>query len=624
MKYAIGFLFITFLLADCHKLPEYQSPDKLKELVAPADFNWGMTKVVTVNLHNVPSEVIRITSEDDRELYMKCMGNGTENEMQMAFIVPSIISKIKINQSLVEIKGSILEYTFPHSLKSASSTNYSMSFNGTGSWISVPGGSNLTFTNQCSVSAWIKASRHQSAKIIQKGDWDGLGLGQDLWNGWQTSIAFSDGTSVLLNWNAGRPVLNQWYHLAGTYDGTTAKLYVDGVIKATANVSKTIRANTRIISIGSDAGNQKFFQGSMDEVTIWNMAMTPEQVTTARSVGFIGTENGLKGYWKFNEGSGTSSYDLSSDHYHGNNVATSYNTDVGYFQTSDLDNDGVADIYDDYPSDNTRAFNNYMPSSEYNSLAFEDLWPVQGDYDFNDLVVGYKFNSVTNGQNKIVETDGSFVVLAIGGSYKNGFGFSLPGCAIPGSSITCNGTVISESYISLMSNGLETGQLKPTIIVFDNAHSILQGHGGTTGVNVEEGSDFIIPDTVNIHISYPLNLYTLNQLNLQSFNPFMIVNRERGKEIHLADYPPTTLADPTYLGTMSDNSNPALNRYYKTRNNLPWALNVPGQFEYPSEKQDILNAYLKLSSWAISGGNQYADWYLNHPGYRNSNLIYQQ
>jgi LruC domain-containing protein len=91
--------------------------------------------------------------------------------------------------------------------------------------------------------------------------------------------------------------------------------------------------------------------------------------------------------------------------------------------------------------------------------------------------------------------------------------------------------VISESYISLMSNGLETGQLKPSIIVFDNAHSILQGHGGTTGVNVEEGSGFIIPDTVNIHISYPLNSYTLSQLNLQSINPFMIVNRERGKEV---------------------------------------------------------------------------------------------
>jgi len=110
-------------------------------------------------------------------------------------------------------------------------TNYSMNFNGTTQWIKVANGTNLTFTNKYSVSAWVKAGRHQTAKIIEKGDWDGLGLGQDLWNGWQTSVAFSDGTSSVLNWGSGRPVLNQWYHLVGTYDGTNVKLYVNGALK---------------------------------------------------------------------------------------------------------------------------------------------------------------------------------------------------------------------------------------------------------------------------------------------------------------------------------------------------------------------------------------------------------
>ena len=54
---------------------------------------------------------------------------------------------------------------------------------------------------------------------------------------------------------------------------------------------------------------------------------------------------------------------------------------------ADCDNDGVSDVYDDYPCDASKAYNRYFPSeNEYGTLAFEDLWPHTGDYDMNDLV----------------------------------------------------------------------------------------------------------------------------------------------------------------------------------------------------------------------------------------------
>ena len=613
---------LLLLFSGCHKTPENTVVLKMSELTAPAQFNWSTVKTVSLHLANIPAGIIRVSSADESELYIKAMGDGVQTNMDLSITLPSSVNAIRINSYPVTISSNSVDFAFPVA-KAAMVTNYSMNFNGTTQWIKVANATNLGFTNQYSVSAWVKADRHQTAKIIEKGDWDGLGLGQDLWNGWQTSVAFSDGTSAVLAWGSGRPVLNQWYHLVGTYDGVNVKLFVNGSLKNFVASTKTIRTNGRYISIGSDAGAQKFFQGLLDEVTIWNTAMTPEQVTTARTTGFTGGENGIKGYWKFNEGTGSTCTDLSPDHYNGANNGALYSTEVGYGMTVDTDGDGVPDSYDDYPLDNTRAFNNHIPSTGFNTLVFEDLWPGQGDYDFNDLVAGYRINTITNAQNKIVETRADFAFRAIGGSFRNGFGFQLTGSTIPSSAITCTGSVLHENYISLLPNGLEAQQTHPTIIVCDNVYDVLPGQSGVTGVNVVQGIPFITPDTVSIHLTYTPNTYTLNQLNITAFNPFLIVNKTRGREVHLANFTPTSLADPTYFGTANDDSHPASNKYYKTKANLPWALNIPGNFAYPFERKDILSAYLKMAAWAQSDGNEYADWYTNLSGYRNNANVYQ-
>jgi LruC domain-containing protein len=355
---------------------------------------------------------------------------------------------------------------------------------------------------------------------------------------------------------------------------------------------------------------------------MWNMALTPLQLTTGSTNGFSGNEPGLLGYWKFSEGSGANSFDLTSGQYTGSNISTLYSTDVGYNAFVDTDQDGVPDSYDDYPSDPQRAFNNYFPSSDVNTLAFEDLWPTRGDYDFNDLVVSYRLNTITNAQGMVVETFGDFTLHAIGGSFRNGFGFNLPGSSIPINQITCTGSALYEDYITLNSQGLEDYQQFPTVIVFDNAYRIMPGQTGSTGVNVTPGVPYITPATVQIHLTYPAGTYTLAQLGMSSFNPFMIINKSRFREVHLPDRPPTSYAEPALFGTQDDDSDPSLNRYYKTSNNLPWAICVPGVFAYPFEKADVLTAHLKMASWALSSGNQYADWYLDLPGYRDNSKIY--
>ena len=290
---------------------------------------------------------------------------------------------------------------------------------------------------------------------------------------------------------------------------------------------------------------------------------------------------------------------------------------------TDSDGDGVADVDDEYPTDPDRAYNNYYPPGGFGTLAYEDLWPGRGDYDFNDLIVDYKFKTVTSGSNHIVETFGSFVVRAHGAYYQNGFGFQLANNNVASADIlSVTGNDLQEGYINLAANGIEAGQAIPTIIVYDNAYNILPHPGNSIGVNTEIAATFVEPDTLNIYIDFRDGVYSLLDLGIAAFNPFIIINKVRGNEVHLPGYTPTSLVDESVFSTLDDDTNPAIGKYYKTIINLPWAINIPEGFDYPIEKRDITSVYLKFAEWAESGGQLSQDWYLDEPGYRNSSLIY--
>jgi LruC domain-containing protein len=135
---------------------------------------------------------------------------------------------------------------------------------------------------------------------------------------------------------------------------------------------------------------------------------------------------------------------------------------------------------------------------------------------------------------------------------------------------------------------------------------------------------YVTPDTLVAKFVFSSDNYTIFDLDLANFNPFLIVNGVRGREIHLPYYEPTDLADPTYFKTSSDDSDLNSGRTYVSPNNLPWAINISGYYDYPQEKINILNTHLKFREWAESGGQLFPDWFLNRPGYRAENNIYPE
>jgi LruC domain-containing protein len=275
-------------------------------------------------------------------------------------------------------------------------------------------------------------------------------------------------------------------------------------------------------------------------------------------------------------------------------------TDEAPPEILDADGDGILDIYDEYPTDPLRAYNTYTPSIlGLGTLTFEDMWPAKGDYDFNDLILNYQFKTVMNAEDKVVELYGKFTVSHIGGTHKNGFGFQLPFSSSLISSVT--GYNITSNLVTLDAKGLETGQDNAVVIIFDNAADNIYS-------------------TLNIHIQFQ-NPMEPSLVGTPPFNPFIFINEDRGRELHLINMAPTSKMNSTFFGTEDDRSVPSQSKYYLTSNKLPWTLNLLENFDYPKEKKSINKAYNNFNAWAESGGSTYSDWYKNNPGYRDATYL---
>ncbi|AMR30135.1 hypothetical protein A0256_01230 [Mucilaginibacter sp. PAMC 26640] len=290
-------------------------------------------------------------------------------------------------------------------------------------------------------------------------------------------------------------------------------------------------------------------------------------------------------------------------------------------QPKDADGDGVTDVFDQYPNDPARAYATYYPSkSTFGTLLFEDLWPATGDYDLNDMVVGYRYKTVTNAKNNAVELFADYAVKASGASFLNGFGVQFPFSSTLVKNVS--GQKLVGSYISQNGNGTEANQAKAVIIPFDNYQAVIKRPGGYY-INTQNDAPVVKGDTIHIYMGFTAPISTTT-LGTAPFNPFLISNQRRGYEVHLPDNLPTDLADRKLFGTAQDATKINNNVLYKSKNAWPYALNFTEQFDYSAEGNAINKSYNYFLQWAKSGGSLHKDWYLNLPGNRNEGLIYKK
>lgn len=95
-----------------------------------------------------------------------------------------------------------------------------------------------------------------------------------------------------------------WQHWAWVYDGSTVKLYINGVLKGSKAASGTITATNKPFTIGKCllGGFNFIFGGRADEVSLWSKALTPAEIQDMMANELTGSETGLELYYKFNQG----------------------------------------------------------------------------------------------------------------------------------------------------------------------------------------------------------------------------------------------------------------------------------------------------------------------------------
>ncbi len=202
---------------------------------------------------------------------------------------------------------------------------FALQFDGNNDFVNCGNDETLNITgDQITLEAWINPSQWKNNSwegvIISKDQFgDGTDHGYVLrcGNNGQVDLVLGNGSWHELYSPQNLMKLNEWNHIAGTYDGTRMKIFINGEEVVRKYDSFSIKGTKKHLFIGSSpADNSRSFNGKIDEVRVWEKARTGEEIinTMYTDLGnefLANSESGLVGYWKFNEGSTQTTKDLT-------------------------------------------------------------------------------------------------------------------------------------------------------------------------------------------------------------------------------------------------------------------------------------------------------------------------
>jgi hypothetical protein len=203
-----------------------------------------------------------------------------------------------------------------------------MRFDGMDSYASCPSSPELNLVDALTVEAWIKpvgwgegSEGQRFGEILDKNRFVATLIGP---HPSSTNYCLScriyqeTGPTSFSNTLENSIILDGWQHVAVTYSPSTGvSMYINGVLQEIIqNVapSHSIADNNAYdLYVGNSAVHSATFDGAIDEVRVWNIVRTGDQIEAGMSDTLSGTENGLVAYWRMNEGNGLTADDLSGN-----------------------------------------------------------------------------------------------------------------------------------------------------------------------------------------------------------------------------------------------------------------------------------------------------------------------
>ncbi len=203
-------------------------------------------------------------------------------------------------------------------------------FDGTDDYVDCGNRSTLRFQSNFTVEAWINPTEANGYPLSF------MNLTTDYKNGY--GFGFVNGKLRFLihplsmnvtDWETLPGVdlpLNQWSHVAGTYDGKVVKIYLNGVLadsKTISTTSQSILWNTLPTGLyigrymATTPSEASYFKGLVDDVRLWRTTRSASEIAANYNAKLAGNESNLAAYWNFNEGEGTTAGDATANNYDG-------------------------------------------------------------------------------------------------------------------------------------------------------------------------------------------------------------------------------------------------------------------------------------------------------------------
>jgi len=181
-------------------------------------------------------------------------------------------------------------------------------FDGSNDYVTVPHSSSLNLQTGITLMLWVKPASLPSYtyRIVGKHE-NFIGYSMSLSPNGKFSFGIEDGTPGVMVYSPPISETNAWYHLAGTFDGTTAKYYLNGALTDSAQFTGPIGSTLSRFALGNYDGSLPagcYYHGWIGDVSIYEVALTADQIqNTYCSQEYPAT--GLISRWQFDEGSGT-------------------------------------------------------------------------------------------------------------------------------------------------------------------------------------------------------------------------------------------------------------------------------------------------------------------------------
>lgn len=275
----------------------------------------------------------------------------------------------------------------------------------------------------------------------------------------------------------------------------------------------------------------------------------------------------------------------------------------------------------------------YQPAKDkFGTLMFEDMWPVKGDYDYNDYVVNYNMEATRGFDEDIVHVTMKLKLRAMGGSLPYRLCMQV-------------GHKSNSASVELLSSdvvGLEVDATKArggNVELLPNTKHVILALTGFDELRKSNGGEFYNTERKYLvaHDQTPEITFTL-KLSEERFKgagkrdlvfafgdqfafDYFLQRPDNMREIHLIDYPPTEL----YKNYDADLGDLGHTNYYCSKDKLVWGLKAPVEMAWTIETKDITTVYTHFADWIVNGGDDLENsvdnkkWYTQNSTYLTGN-----